>query len=131
MKTNRFSTLLVALLLGACATPLMAGNNNSIADASLPSYSIFGDLFKDIPKRHLELNMRWGFNNWGDSPFGAFGGTTGDAEASYYFLNLAISTDYPLVNASHFFTVFDSPAWYTLTASDMPARRAISRTMRL
>lgn len=102
MKTNRFCTLLVALVLGAFTTPLLAGNNNSLANASLPGYSIFGDLFKDTPKRHLELNMRWGFNNWGDSPFGSFSGTTGDAEASYYFMNFSFSLDYPLINASHF-----------------------------
>lgn len=91
MKANKFLTLLAALFFGATTTPLMAGNP-----------PIFGDLFKDTPKRHLEFNWSLGFNNWGDKMFNGFGGTTGDAEVSYYFLDYAFSFDYPLVNASHF-----------------------------
>lgn len=91
MKANKFLTLLAALVLGATTTPLMAGNP-----------PIFGDLFKDTPKRHLEMNWFWGFNNWGDNIFSGFGGTTGDAEVSYYFMDYGFTLDYPLVNASHF-----------------------------
>lgn len=102
MKTHPFLALLATILIGSASTPLMAGNDDRVDDASMPGCSIFGDLFKDTPKRHLVLNLRWGFNNWGDSPFGSFSGTTGDAEASYYFMNLSLSLDYPLINASHF-----------------------------
>lgn len=106
MKTHRFFTFLTTLALGV--TPLMAGNtptvtgndeNNAFSEA--PSPQIFGDLFKTNPKRSLEFNWFWGFNTWGDKTFG-FGGTTGDAEVSYYFMNLGFSLDYPLIKSPHF-----------------------------
>ena len=49
--------------------------------------------------RDFEANWSWGFNNWGDKPFG---GMDGDAEVSYYFMNVGFSLDYPLVNTRHF-----------------------------
>lgn len=51
------------------------------------------------PNRGLEFNWSWGFNHWGDKPFG---GMDGDAEVTYSFLNLGYTLDYPLVNTPHF-----------------------------
>lgn len=52
--------------------------------------------------RDLELNWFWGFNNWGNRPFSGFGGVSGDASATHYFMNLGFSFDYPLVSKRHF-----------------------------
>ena len=54
------------------------------------------------PSRDSELSWFWGFNNWGDSPFGGFGGVDGDAEVNFYFMNYGLSFDYPFVNTPHF-----------------------------
>lgn len=51
------------------------------------------------PHRDFEANWSWGFNNWGDKPFGNI---EGDAEVTYSFLNVGFSLDYPLVNTPHF-----------------------------
>ena len=51
------------------------------------------------PHRDFEANWSWGFNNWGDKPFGNI---DGDAEVTYSFLNVGFSLDYPLVNTPHF-----------------------------
>lgn len=51
------------------------------------------------PHRDFEANWSWGFNNWGDKPFGSI---DGDAEVTYSFLNVGFSLDYPLVNTPHF-----------------------------
>lgn len=51
------------------------------------------------PSRDFEANWSWGFNNWGDTPFGNI---DGDAEVTYSFLNVGFSLDYPLVNTPHF-----------------------------
>ena len=51
------------------------------------------------PHRDFEANWSWGFNNWGDTPFGNI---DGDAEVTYSFLNVGFSLDYPLVNTPHF-----------------------------
>ncbi len=52
--------------------------------------------------RDLEANYFWGFVNWGNKPFSGFGGMSGDAAATYYFMNYGISIDYPLINTRHF-----------------------------
>ena len=54
---------------------------------------------KNKASRDFEANWSWGFNNWGDKPLG---GVDGDAEVSYYFMNIGLSLDYPLVNTTHF-----------------------------
>ena len=54
--------------------------------------------------REPELNWNWGFNHWlGDHPFsGRIGEPDGAAEVSYYFMNVGLSFDYPIVNTPHF-----------------------------
>lgn len=54
--------------------------------------------------REPELNWTWGFNHWlGDHPFsGRIGEPDGAAEVSYYFMNVGLSFDYPIVNTPHF-----------------------------
>ncbi len=54
---------------------------------------------KNKASRDFEVNWSWGFNNWGDTPFGNI---DGDAEVTYSFLNVGFSLDYPLVNTPHF-----------------------------
>lgn len=56
------------------------------------------------PNRGLEFNWSWGFNHWlGDHPFsGRFGEPKGATEVSYYFMNVGVSLDYPIVNTPHF-----------------------------
>ena len=54
---------------------------------------------KNKASRDFEANWSWGFNNWGDTPFGNI---DGDAEVTYSFLNVGFSLDYPLVNTPHF-----------------------------
>ena len=54
---------------------------------------------KNKASRDFEVNWSWGFNNWGDKPFGNI---DGDAEVTYSFLNVGFSLDYPLVNTPHF-----------------------------
>lgn len=53
--------------------------------------------------REPELNWTWGFNHWlGDHPFsGRIGEPDGAAEVSYYFMNVGLSFDYPIVNTPH------------------------------
>ena len=56
------------------------------------------------PRREYELNWTWGFNNWlDDHPFsGRIGEPDGAAEVSYYFMNVGLSFDCPIINTPHF-----------------------------
>ncbi len=79
-------------------TPFVSSKDSLVTTSD----ELFDDDFSSSPDRDEELNIFWGFNNWGSKPFVGFGGMNGDAELSSYFMNLGLSIDFPVLDEDHF-----------------------------